>query len=79
LARTIVGVVVAEGRDEMSNSECRPCECVESRKFVETRSVEELPELERKRLLQEASVHGATTLAEIEARAHFVRELHGDT
>jgi hypothetical protein len=42
----------------------------------DTSSVEQLPEDERKRLLEEASVHAAGKLAEVEARAHFVQELH---
>jgi hypothetical protein len=40
-------------------------------------SVAALPADERTRLLQQASVHACGRLAEIEARAHFVHELHG--
>ena len=40
-------------------------------------SLASLPADERTRLLQEASVHACARLAEIEARAHFVHELHG--
>ena len=36
-----------------------------------------MPEAEAKRVLAEASVHAAAKLAEIEARAHFVHEIHG--
>ncbi|MEW6568951.1 MAG: hypothetical protein AB1449_12455 [Chloroflexota bacterium] len=36
----------------------------------------ELPAEEAKRLMTEASVYASTKLAEVEARAHFVRELH---
>ena len=36
-----------------------------------------LPEVEAKRVLTEASVCAAAKLAEIEARAHFVHEIHG--
>jgi hypothetical protein len=43
------------------------------------RSLERLPEDDRRRLLQQASMHAAGRLTEIEARAHFVHELHGDT
>ena len=43
----------------------------------DSRSVETLPDDERKRLLQDASVHAAGKLTEIEARARFVHELHG--
>jgi hypothetical protein len=43
------------------------------------RSLERLPEDDRRRLLQQASMHAAGRLTEIEARAHFVDELHGDT
>ena len=35
-----------------------------------------LPDAERARLLAEASVYAAGKLAEVEARAHFVHELH---
>ena len=37
-----------------------------------------LPEVEAQRLLTEASVYASTKLAEIEARAHFVQEIHRD-
>ena len=40
-------------------------------------SVASLPADERTRLLQNASVHACARLTEIEARAHFVHELHG--
>ena len=40
-------------------------------------TLERLPAEERKRLLQEASVHAGAKLAEIDARARFVHELHG--
>jgi hypothetical protein len=43
----------------------------------DSRSVETLPDDQRKRLLQDASVSAAGKLAEIEARARFVHELHG--
>lgn len=43
----------------------------------DARSVAALSADERIRLLQEASVHACARLAEIEARAHFVHELHG--
>ncbi len=51
--------------------------------FLRTRgydshSVETLPDDDRKRLLQEASTYAAAKLTEVEARAHFVHELHGD-
>ena len=51
--------------------------------FLRTRgydlqSVENLPDDERRRLLRQASMHAAGRLTEIEARAHFVDELHGD-
>jgi len=39
-------------------------------------SVERLPENERKRLLEDASIYAAGKLTEVEARAHFVHELH---
>jgi hypothetical protein len=36
-----------------------------------------MPEDAARRILAEASVYAATKLAEVEARAHFVHELHG--
>jgi hypothetical protein len=44
----------------------------------DARSVEHLADAERDQLLRDASRHAAARLAEIEARAHFVHELHGD-
>jgi hypothetical protein len=41
-------------------------------------SVEHLAERERKRLLLDASIYASGKLAEVEARARFVHELHGD-
>jgi hypothetical protein len=43
------------------------------------RSLDSLPDDERRRLLRQASMHAAGKLTEIEARAHFVGQLHGDT
>jgi len=43
------------------------------------RSLDRLPEDDRRRLLRQASMHAAGRLTEIEARAHFVVGLHGDT
>jgi hypothetical protein len=36
-----------------------------------------LPKEEMKRVLTEASAYAAAKLAEVEARAHFVHEIHG--
>ena len=41
-------------------------------------SVRELPDDQRRRLLSDAAKHAAARLAEMEARAHYVHELHGD-
>ena len=38
----------------------------------------DLPESERNALLKQAARHAANRLAEVEARAHYVHELHGD-
>ena len=38
----------------------------------------ELPDEERRRLESGASQYAAAHLAEMEARAHYVHELHGD-
>jgi len=43
------------------------------------RALEALPEEDRKRLLTEASTYAAGKLAEVEARAHFVQDVHGST
>ena len=43
------------------------------------RSLDSLPDDERRRILRQASIHAAGKLTEIEARAHFVDELRGDT
>jgi hypothetical protein len=40
--------------------------------------LQELPEAVRRQLQSEASTHAAARLAEMEARAHYVHELHGD-
>jgi hypothetical protein len=50
--------------------------------FLRTRghdstSVETLPDGERNGLLREASIYATAKLAEIDARARFVHELHG--
>jgi hypothetical protein len=52
--------------------------------FLRTRgydlqSLKSLPDDERRRLLRQASMYAAGRLTEIEARAHFVDGLHGDT
>jgi hypothetical protein len=40
--------------------------------------LQELSEAVRHQLQSEASTHAAARLAEMEARAHYVQELHGD-
>ena len=45
---------------------------------LDSSALRALPEEEAKRVLTEASVYAATKLAEVEARAHFVHELHGE-
>jgi hypothetical protein len=42
------------------------------------RRLQELPEDVRRRIQSEASTYAAARLAEMEARAHYVQELHGD-
>jgi hypothetical protein len=44
---------------------------------VDSAALHALPDVEVKRVLTEASVYATAKLAEIEARAHFVREIHG--
>jgi hypothetical protein len=41
-------------------------------------SIHTLPEDEARHLLTEASVYASSKLSEVEARAHYVHELHGD-
>ena len=43
---------------------------------LDSSALHALPEDEAKRVLTDASVYAATRLAEIEARAHFVHEIH---
>ena len=45
---------------------------------IDPAALHALPEAEAKRVLTEASVYASTKLAEIEARAHFVHEIHGN-
>jgi hypothetical protein len=40
--------------------------------------LELLPPAEREALLKRASTYAAARLAEVEARAHYVHEIHGD-
>jgi len=41
-------------------------------------SVHTLPDDQAKRLLSDASVYASAKLSEVESRAHYVHELHGD-
>jgi hypothetical protein len=41
-------------------------------------SIQALPEDEAKHLLAEASVYASARLTAVEARAHYVHDLHGD-
>lgn len=43
---------------------------------VDPRALRQLPEVEAKSLLRAASVYAAMKLTEVEARAHFVHEIH---
>ena len=43
---------------------------------LDSTAVQTLPKDERHRVLTEASTYAAAKLAEIESRAHFVREIH---
>ena len=51
--------------------------------FLRTRGLDSnalaaLPDDEAKRVLTEASVYASAKLAEVEARAHFVQEIHSE-
>lgn len=41
--------------------------------------LQRLPQEEADALLREASVHASSKLAEVDSRAHFVHEIHGET
>jgi hypothetical protein len=43
---------------------------------VDPRTLDQLPEIEAKALLKAASIYAAMKLTEVEARAHFVHEIH---
>ena len=43
----------------------------------DSHTLQALPEDQSKRLREAASVYAAGKLAEVEARAHFVQEIHG--
>jgi hypothetical protein len=45
---------------------------------LDSSALHALPEHEAKRVLTEASVYAAAKLAEVEARAHFVHEIHAN-
>ena len=45
---------------------------------IDPAALDALPEAQARRLLTEASVYASTRLAEVEARAHFVHEIHRD-
>jgi hypothetical protein len=43
---------------------------------LDSAALHALPESDAKRVLTEASIYAAAKLAEVEARAHFVHEIH---
>lgn len=43
---------------------------------LDRRTIHALPEDRARRVLTEASVYAADRLAEVESRAHFIREMH---
>ena len=45
---------------------------------VDPRAVSELPESEREKLLADASVYASGKLMEMEARSHYVEQIHDD-
>jgi hypothetical protein len=73
----------------MTTDDVRPMEDPEGRlekalidEFLRKRGLDEhalaaLPEAERRRVMTEASAYAGAKLAEVEARAHFVHEIHG--
>jgi len=48
------------------------------RRGYDPAALQQLPEEVRVRVQAEASKHAAARLAEMEARAHYVHDLHGD-
>ena len=49
-----------------------------SARGLDAAAVRALPAGEAKRVLTEASVYASSKLAEVDARAHFVHQIHGD-
>ena len=45
---------------------------------LDAQSLAAMSDPDRRRVLVEASTYAADRLAEVEARAHFLHELHGD-
>jgi len=45
---------------------------------IDTSALHALTQEEAKRVLVDASTYAATKLAEVESRAHFVHEMHGE-
>ena len=45
---------------------------------LDSSALQALPDDEAKRVLTEASVYAGARLAEVEARAHFVHEIHSE-
>jgi hypothetical protein len=61
---------------------CSPIEQALIDDFIRMRGhdparLNELPAAERDELLRHATTHAAARLAEVEARAHYVHEIHG--
>lgn len=52
-------------------------EYIRARGF-DPRRVNELPDEQLRRLLTDASIYAAAKLAEVESRAHYVHEIHGE-
>ncbi len=79
-------MAVIETLKAMPDSSLQMAEAALERMYIEEylrgkglswKTVHELPEAQAKALLKEASIYASSRLAEIEQRARFIHELHG--
>lgn len=79
-------MAVMETLKAMPDSSLQMAEAALERMYIEEylrskglswKTVHELPEAHAKALLKEASIYASSRLAEIEQRARFIHELHG--
>ena len=68
----------AESADPMDQLETALIDAFLKAHGHDRQSVHALPEDQARRLLADASVYASSKLSEVEARAHYVHELHGE-